>query len=132
MVSVWPQLLFLTPLSPTLLRITVGCIFLYVAYIQWTRRDAIARTRYPVVGSGEWIVWVGIVYEVVVALMLIVGWRAQIAAVLGLIAAAKFFFLKRRYPEIIPLSHITSILMFVIFLSLLITGAGLFAADLPL
>ena len=64
--------------------------------------------------------------------MLAAGYYTQIAALLGAIGAFKAFLFTKRYPEIIPFSRSTYILLIAILLSLLLTGAGAIAFDLRL
>lgn len=132
MLNTFPHLLVLGFFAPTLIRAAVALVFLYTAYIQWQRRDEIARMRFPVVGETVWAAWVAIIFSVVVGAMLLFGYYTQIAAILAALALVKFFILKKWYPRLTPLSHISILLLVVMCLSLLISGAGAFAYDLPL
>lgn len=132
MLSVFPQILFLAPLSATLLRVAAAFTFAYVVWKQAEHREDLARIRFPIVGSGMWIVWLSIIIEGSIALALFVGIYTQVAALLGAIAAAKYVFWKKYAPTAVPLTRGTSLLLLVVTLSLLVTGAGAFAFDLPL
>lgn len=132
MLSVFPQILFLAPLSATLLRIAAALTFAYVIWKQAEHREDLARTRFPIVGSGMWIVWLSMFIEGGIALALFVGIYTQVAALLGAIAAAKYVLWKKYAPAAVPLTRGTSLLLLVVTLSLLVTGAGAFAFDLPL
>jgi len=70
--------------------------------------------------------------EIVVALLLIVGLFTQIAALLGIVIALKMLWFGETYPRFIHHEKATYLLLLVILLSLLVTGAGAFAIDLPL
>ncbi|HEY5383078.1 MAG TPA: hypothetical protein VIJ88_00800 [Candidatus Paceibacterota bacterium] len=133
MLNPLPQLLTFSFFAPTLLRITVACVFFYIAYIHTQRRKEIGATRFILVGAmGVWASWVLVVLEAGVALGLFLGYYTQIAALLGLLLCIKSFVWAKKYPRVFFLCRIEYILLFVICLSLLLTGAGAFAFDLPL
>ena len=92
MLNPFPELLVYGFFAPTLLRIAAGLVFLYIAYKHYTRREMFAEIDFPLVGRGVWIVWFAIFVEAAVGAMLVFGYYTQIAALLGAIAAAKYFF----------------------------------------
>lgn len=130
--AVFPGLFFLTPLTATLLRVAAALVFGYVVWAQLERRKEFAAFRFPLVGAGEWIVWVAVVIEAAIALALFAGLYTQPAAILAAIASLKFAYWSTRAPAFAPLARGTCFLLLVISLSLIITGAGAFAFDLPL
>jgi len=132
MLSLFPQILFLAPLGLTLIRVSAGITFLWLAYWHGSREHELRSVRFPVVGRGAWIVWVSVAWEVAVGAALIVGFYAQLAALLGALSAVKFLLWRTRYPQFIPLARQTSVLLLAICLSLLVSGAGAYAFDLPL
>lgn len=132
MLSLFPQLLFLAPFSATILRVSAGVAFLLVAWIHMRKRDELSRIDFFVIGHGAWIPVFAALLEFAIATALIAGIYTQLAALLGALAALKSFVWKRRFSESFPLSRPTSALLFVICLSLVFTGAGAFAFDLPL
>lgn len=132
MLNPFPELLAYGFFAPTLLRVAAGLVFLYVASQHYARREAFGEINFPLVGHKTWTVWFAIVVEVVVGAMLVAGYYTQIAALVGVIAAAKYFFFRRYGPSFAPLSSIASVLLLVICLSLLLSGAGALAFDLPL
>lgn len=118
----------------TLLRIAVALVFLYVAYEQYQRRDAMAKIPFPIIGTvfGMGVVWFAIIVELLIGGALIAGYYTQIAAIFGALAAAKYFIFGNRWPTVAPISRGTSFLLFIILISLFLSGAGAFAYDLPL
>ncbi|OGG48805.1 hypothetical protein A2704_06605 [Candidatus Kaiserbacteria bacterium RIFCSPHIGHO2_01_FULL_54_36b] len=132
MLSLFPQLLFLAPLSADLLRIAAGIVFLLLAWTHWQKREELSHIDFFVVGKGAWIPIFASVFELIIGVGLILGVYAQAIALLGALAALKSFVWKRRYSGLFPLSRIESALLFVICLSLVMTGAGIFALDMPL
>lgn len=132
MLTPFPQLLMFEFFAPTILRIAAALIFIYLAYVHFGNRGALSRMRYPIVGSGAWIVWVSIILEVAIAAMLFFGYYTQYAAIAGAIFALKMLIWKGKYPTFFVLPRSTAILLLVILFTLLVTGAGAFAFDLPL
>ena len=132
MLSVFPELLFLSPLAPTLLRLASGVILLLLAWSHFERRNELGREQYIVVGSGVWLPLITALVEFGIALCLIAGAYTQVAAILGATLALKQFVWHARYPRFFSLSRTSSTLLFVICISLIFTGAGAFAFDLPL
>ncbi len=132
MLSLFPQLLFLAPLSATILRIAVGITFLTIAYVHWKRREEISQTRFPIIGSGALWIYIALTAETLLGAMLIVGYATQLAALLGFLMTVKHAVFAKKYPRAIPLCRGEYLLLAAICLSLLFTGAGAFAYDWPL
>jgi len=132
MLSLFPQLLFLAPFSATILRVSAGIAFLLIAWIHMSKREELSRVDFFVIGHGAWIPVFAALLEFAIAAALLAGIYTQLAALFGALVALKSFVWKRRFSELFPLSRPTSALLFVICLSLVFTGAGVFAFDLPL
>ncbi len=114
MLSLFPELLFLAPFSAFLIRVAVAVVLAMIAQ---------RRIR-----SGEsYSVSLGAV-EAVLALMLLIGLYTQAAALTALVLAIVSLF----YPAIRTAPRSTLALMAVMLLTLLLTGPGPFAFDLPL
>lgn len=114
MLSLFPELLFLAPLAAFVIRVTVGLMLGFAAY----RHVIIPQTNLRIFG----------IVEGVVAVLLMAGAYTQAAALVSaiLIAIALFVPVYRTFPRS------TLALLIVMSLSLVITGAGPFAFDLPL
>ncbi len=132
MLSLFPQLLFLSPLAATLLRISGGGVLLFLAWDHWRRRSELATIDFIIVGRGAWIPLAGALVELIVAAGLILGLYTQAMAIGGALLALKSIIWSGRYPQFFPLSRAASILLLAVCLSLIATGAGAFAFDLPL
>lgn len=135
MLSVFPQLLFLSGIGVTLLRITVGVYFLYLAYLVATRRDEFSRISYPVVGlMPSWAMLIASLVSAVLAGMLIAGIWTQVVALFGILMTLKLLVLPRRLlaPITASFPRSTAFLLLVLCVSLVVLGAGAFAFDLPL
>lgn len=132
MFSLFPGLLFLAPIAHALLRAAAGAVFLSLAWRHFKRRHSLAAVRFPIIGAGVWIPLFAAAVEGAIGVGLVAGAYTQGFAVLGAIAAAKGLAWKRRYPSLFLLSYEADALLLVVCLSLIMTGAGLFAVDLPL
>lgn len=134
MLNPFPSLLVFGFFVPTILRITAAAVFFYVVRHQWEHKEQIAKIPFPIVGTtlGMNLVWFALIVEVVIAASLIAGYCTQVGALLGAVAAAKYFYFGREWPTFAPLSRGTSALLFVILITLIFSGAGALAYDLPL
>lgn len=131
MLNIFPGLL-LPFLAPTLLRVGIAVAFAAIAYAQWKRRDTLKELPLPFVGRQWWWIWVSVAVHAGIAAMLFVGCYTQGAALAGALLALKHLVWAKRYPEAVPVSRATSLLMLLVCLSLVLSGAGAFAQDLPL
>lgn len=129
MLNPFPDLLALGFVAPTLLRLAVAVALFYLAYKQYARRQEIAALR-PSVGAS--LTWGAIVFNTLAGLMLVVGYYTQVAALLVVLGEAYGLWANKRYPSVVILPNSAVILLIVIALSLLLSGAGAFAQDLPL
>lgn len=132
MLNPFPQLLVYGFFAPTLLRVAAALIFAYLAYKHYQNRDEIGSTHFPVVGQGMWLAWFSIIVEVALAAAIFFGYYTQYAAIVGALGALKHIVWGGKYPGFFMLSRSAAFLLLVIMLSLLVSGAGAFAFDLPL
>ncbi len=132
MLNVFPGLLTYGFFAPTLLRIAAAIVLFYLAYNHYTQREHIARTHFPVFGAKTWIAWVAIFVDVVVGLGLFFGAWTQVAALLGALIALKYGIWYGKYPSYFVLPRSTAFLLCIVCLSLMLTGAGAMAFDVPL
>lgn len=133
MLSVFPTM-FLSLLAHALLRVIAGSILISLGYRHLFReRAGIAATlseHWP--RSATLGVWVLGALEIVCGMMFFVGAATQVAALVMLaLSIAMLVFRKRLAHPAIP-SPMFWTLFLGVSLSLLITGAGALAVDLPL
>ena len=114
MLSPLPELFFLSPIATTLIRITVATVFALAAWKHFADNE----TREKAVS----------VLEGIVATALAVGFYTQIAAIVGTLVACAWLYA----PTLRPLPKSTVLLILVMCITLVVTGAGAFAFDLPL
>lgn len=127
----FPSLLNYQIFAPTLLRVAAGIIFIYLAYVHYQRREQIGSINFPVIGRASWVGWFAVLLEAIIGLALIFGYYTQIAAIVGGLGALKHIIWRNKFPSFFILPRTAAFLLLVILLSLLVTGAGIFAFDVP-
>jgi len=136
MLNTFPRLLDLGFFAPTLLRLAVALMLAWSAMHAWRNRRAHPHMPLPMLYNQPWIPALAAVVELLLAAMFFCGWHTQIAALIGIAGVIKYAVYRRWWPEALavyfPLSPGAAFFMFFICLSLLISGAGAFAFDLPL
>ncbi len=118
---------------PLLLRIVVALYFIYMAQYMLRYHEKFENTLFASIGKPKkWMVYFSAIATLLVAFLLFVGLKTQWAAIAACIIALKHAVFLRKYESIRPLSVGTYILMVVIAATLLVSGAGAYAFDLPL
>lgn len=114
MLSLFPEILFLAPLSAFLIRVALAVLFGYAAWQHVRRSEVLLRTL--------------ALLEVAIAAALLVGaWTQIVALVAGILSVMSLL-----NPGIRSSARSTMLLALVMCVSLMVTGAGAFAFDLPL
>ena len=126
MLNTFPQLLTYGFFAPTILRLTVAIVLFYLAYQQWRRRVEIAHVRAFVFPT------LSIAFNLLIGIGLFLGYHTQIASLLAIAGFVIGLWLNRRHPHIVILPNSTVIILMVVSISLLLTGAGALAMDVPL
>ena len=133
MLNPFPHLLIYSFYVPTLLRLTATLVFIYIAYRIIRTKETVQSTELPFVGHAQgWMVWFSAIITILVAFFLFIGLGTQWAAIAAMVIALTHAFLAKKHAALLPLSRGAYMLLFVICLSLLISGAGAFASDIPL
>lgn len=114
MLSLFPQILFLSPLAPFAIRVTLACLFAYAAW-----RHLSSDT--PLLKAAS-------ILEIALGASLLSGAWTQAGAVAGFCYLA----LSLALPRMRAYPTSTIILALVMLATLTVTGAGAFAFDLPL
>lgn len=133
MFNPFPELLDLAYLAPFILRLGFGLVLFITSFHQLLDRHDELSARFKEVWpkNGTNILWIASVVEIVVGLSFIAGFYTQIAALVGIIFSITAITYKK-YRQATTRDLVFYILMLVISLSLIVTGAGIFAFDLPL
>ena len=114
MLSFFPELLFLSPFAAFLIRVTLSVVFVYSAYSRLKHERPLLKTYGAI--------------DAVLAILFLGGAYTQLTAIVGIICTVSWLASSTIRP--VPMS--TAALALVMSLTLLITGAGPFAYDLPL
>jgi len=137
MLTTFPSLLMYGFFVPAALRITVAAFLAYQAVGHFKHKKGVAdelhsKFRWMSRESAVWLAGLLILGELCVGVLLFVGAWAQIAAIVAALGFLKMAYFDDTLPTYAPLSRTTYILLIIISLSILMTGAGAFAFDLPL
>ena len=137
MLNPFPELLVYGFFAPTVLRIAAAGVLFYLTYFYIAHREDIGRAHLPFIGAvGPGIAWLIAAGTGLIAAGFLFGYYTQIMALLGILGMIKYAVYWRFYPHLLtlrfPLSLSTMLLFFIICLSLLLSGAGGLAYDLPL
>jgi uncharacterized membrane protein YphA (DoxX/SURF4 family) len=134
MLNPFPDLLTYSLLSPFILRVVAGLIFIDLGVLAFRNEKErwIASLSTLKVPSPELVLKIIGGIEIAGGLMLILGFYTQIAAlILGLLTFAEAY-TEYKEPEVLKRNIIFYIMLLAIVVSLLFSGAGAFAFDLPL
>ena len=133
MLNTFPSLLTYGFFAPTILRALVALSFFAIAYLQFSRREEIGEIKIPILGHvDKTMVLISSLIIGATGLAILLGWHTQLAALVGLVLCIKHAIYAKKYPRLIPLCRGEYIQLIVILLTLLVSGAGAFAMDLPL
>lgn len=134
MLNTFPELLSFSLISPLILRVVLGMIFLNLGYLKlgrekeaWIRFLDISRIR----PASFWLKIVAFI-QIIGGLMLVAGFYTQVAALVFSVITLLEIYVENREPILLSRNFVFYLLLFVISLSLLLSGAGIFAVDLPL
>lgn len=134
MLNVFPDLLTYGLFAPFILRVALGLLFINLGYLEltkeqnrWVRVFEVIRFR----PAMFWVKAVGII-EIVGGLLLVLGLFTQATALLFAIISLAECYIEKRAPVVLNRNIIFYAFLFVISLSLLFSGAGFWAFDLPL
>ncbi len=134
MLNPFPDLLTYSLLSPFILRLIAGIIFIDLGFLtfrseqqRWINIFKTLRIPSPVISTKV----LGII-EVVGGIMYILGFYTQIAALVLTIFTLIGTYIEYKDPSVLKRNIAFYIMLFGISLSLLLSGAGAFAIDIPL
>jgi len=135
MLSVFPQLFDYSFLAITILRVTLGIIFIFFAYGELFRERTMRIAFFDKLSLRPAILFFAIVtgLELLAGIFLTIGLFTQIMA---LIVGALMVFatlIKWRRPDVLPYNTLEFyVLLAIVSFSLIFLGPGSFAFDLPL
>jgi uncharacterized membrane protein YphA (DoxX/SURF4 family) len=132
--NIFPELFAFSILAPTILRMAVGIVFMNLGSLKLGRERVGWITSFRLLNirpAGFFTALLGIV-EVVGGFLLIIGAYTQVTAlILGVIALSELM-IEYREESILKRDFTFYFLLSVISFSLVLSGAGLFAFDIPM
>ncbi len=134
MLNPFPELLTYSLLAPFILRVTLGFILVNLGYLKFKSEKSRWEIIFEMLHVKEKSLATKILasVEIVGGIALIAGFYTQIAALVFVILFGIEFFIEKREATLMKRDIVFYTVMFVIALSLLFSGAGFFAFDLPL
>ena len=113
--SLFPHLLTYGLLAPMLLRISVGLLRLFAGIERYKKGHRISS-----------------ILSIISSILIIIGLYTQIAAIAAIVLIFFDYYTEKKISHISKEKNALTILMIAILLSLLFTGPGFLAFDLPL
>ncbi|KKW21704.1 MAG: hypothetical protein A2W52_00290 [Candidatus Taylorbacteria bacterium RIFCSPHIGHO2_02_49_25] len=134
MLNPFPDLLTFGFFAPLLLRLALGVVFLDFGRHTLTKGRAQHGALFEALGLKQGTRYTTTLgtFEIAIAIMFIAGLYTQIAALLAFVLSVTAYYLKGKHGAHIEHRRHLFFLTAVISLSLLLTGAGAVALDLPL
>jgi uncharacterized membrane protein YphA (DoxX/SURF4 family) len=134
MLNPFPDLLIYSLLAPFILRVVAGLVFIDLGFLafknekeRWLSSISALRVPNPKLALK---IFGGV--EIAGGIMFILGFYTQIAALILAFLVFAEVYVEYKDPLILKRNFVFYIMLFVIVLSLLLSGAGAFAIDLPL
>lgn len=134
MLNPFPELLAYSLLAPFILRLVLGLIFLDLGVLKLRseRGRWLASFDALYLRPADLFVTLYALVQIIGGLLLIVGLWTQVAALFFAVFTGIELYIEWRAREILKRDFTFYFLIFAISLSLLLTGAGAFAFDIPL
>ncbi len=134
MLNTFPELLVYSLLAPLILRVVIGIVFIDIGFLIFKKeRDNWINTfTFLNIPKKEFCIKIFGGLHIIFGLLLVIGLYTQISALmLSIITFIEIFF-EYKNSKIIKRSLVFYMLVLSITISLLLSGAGAFAFDLPL
>ncbi|MES2213847.1 MAG: DoxX family membrane protein [Patescibacteria group bacterium] len=134
MLNTFPELLTYSQMAPFILRVVIGLIFLDLGLLKFKAEKSrwIASLQALGIGSPEIFVSLLGALEIIGGIMLIIGIYTQVAALGFIILTGLEIYIEYKEAALLKRNIVFYVLLCSIALSLLLTGAGAFAFDIPL
>lgn len=134
MLNIFPELLTYQTIAPFLLRVVLGIIAINLGYLMYTSERSRWVTSLTTLRLSPADTWVTVLAgtHMIAGLLLLVGAWTQIAALACALMFSTAVYFEERDDLFFTRSVVFYILLAVISISLMLTGAGAFAFDIPL
>ena len=131
--NIFPQLFTYTLIAPFILRLVLGFIFINLGFLKLSKEKNGWIGSLNVLGvrpAGFFVILLGVI-EVIGGLLLIAGAYTQLTALVLAIISISELLIEYKEESILKRDMVFYLLLSAICVSLLLTGAGLFAVDVP-
>lgn len=134
MLNPFPELLNYALLAPFILRVVIGLIFIDLGFLKFRSEKArwIASFEALHLRPADLLVALYAIIQIIGGTLLLVGLWTQVAALVFVVSTGAELYIEWSAREVLKRDMVFYLLLFVISISLLLTGAGAFAFDLPL
>ena len=134
MLNPFPELLAFTTLGPLLLRIVLGIIFLDLGILKLKGEKGRWLASFETLGirPADLMLTIYALLQIAGGILLILGLYTQLAALALALFSGTELYVEWKASVILKRNLIFYLLLFAISLSLLLTGAGAYAFDIPL
>ena len=134
MLNPFPELLNYSLLAPFILRVVIGLIFLDLGVLKFRSEKQRWIASFDTLGLRPATLFVPLygLLQIVGGLILLAGLWTQVAALAFVIFTGAELYIEWKAREVLKRDLVFYILVFTVSLSLLITGAGAYAFDIPL
>lgn len=134
MLNPFPDLLTYSLLAPLLLRLVLGFIFVDLGILKTKGEKERWRATFEALHlkPADFFLPLYAFLQITGGILLILGLWTQVAALMFVIFTGAELYIEWRAKEILKRDLVFYLLLFIISLSLLFTGAGAFAFDIPL
>jgi uncharacterized membrane protein YphA (DoxX/SURF4 family) len=134
MLNTFPTLLAYSMFAPMILRISLGIILIGVGITSIFEKRELFKAyfvsqKFP---YPNIVVWIFGIAEIISGSFLVIGLSTQIVAIIAVFLLLNIYSFESRDDRLLPYSPPMYLILCVISLSLLFSGAGFFAIDLPL
>ena len=124
---------FLALFAYFVLRVITGLSILWLGYKHFQHREELGKILVlPIFPFGKISISILIIMEIIIGTLLTIGLFTQAGAILLMLLALKMLILRKHFDHSTLPNRLTYLLFFAIGFSLFITGAGVFAFDLPI
>lgn len=134
MLNIFPELLNYGLLAPTIIRITLAITLLFIGYeTVFSKRlnflSYFEAKKYPLAKLLP--IKLGVA-EIIAGLFLLFGFFTQVAALATVFLSLMLMYIENRDEKILPHSLTFYLIIAILSVTLLFSGAGAFAIDIPL
>ena len=134
MLNPFPELLMYSSVGPLVLRVLLGLIFIDLGFLKFRSEKEAWLASLETLGlrPADLFLPIYALLQIAGGVLLLIGLWTQIAALILVIFSGTELYIEWRAREILKRDVVFYLLIFIISLSLLLTGAGAYAIDIPL